>query len=174
MRNTEAASSITPERDFSSMIWMKTPKRSKLADQRVKDLVLLSFEWSLTSKLDLEQVVTRIAAQEERKVPLSNWCWSSTAVIFYIFYWLHASFLLLSIVLSLNFEKIFRGALPPLTPCQVHHPMILLGAAPLDPYRSSHEQRVRCGLASLASTLKKVNLDPCLGKGAMLLPFTVL
>ena len=70
IKNTIAASSCTPERVFSAMNRVKTPKRSSLVDSRTAELVLLSYEKELTKELDLSTVLKKFKEQENRRVPL--------------------------------------------------------------------------------------------------------
>ena len=70
VKNTIAASSCTPERVFSAMNRIKSPKRSTLQDERTGDLVLLSYERNITKELDLETILVQFEEMENRRVPL--------------------------------------------------------------------------------------------------------
>ena len=64
IKNTIAASSCMPERVFSAMNRLKTPQRSRLADKRTAERVLLCYEIQLTRGLDLSVVLNKFKEQE--------------------------------------------------------------------------------------------------------------
>ena len=45
-----------------------SPMRSSLCDERISDLVLLSHERQLTSKLDIDQIIDDFSAQQSRRI----------------------------------------------------------------------------------------------------------
>ena len=69
-RDTIAPTSAEAERTFSTMNRLKTPKRSKLSDERTSDLVLLSHEKRLTKGLSIESIIDEFATRESRRIPL--------------------------------------------------------------------------------------------------------